>query len=174
MIDGVSGDSQIAELWSVKFKDLYNRCDPNKRTKVFEEVNSSVTTQALISLSVNIETVLGTINQLKTGKSDGKSLMLDHVLYTPTILAPKLAELFTSLLWNGHAPVCLRVSIIQPIPKSAKDPAKSSNYHGIALASCLGKLLELCILQLFPNSSIPQDYNLVLRKDAQQICALDC
>lgn len=52
MIDGVSGDSQIAELWSVKFKDLYNRCDPNKRTKVFEEVNSSVTTQALVSPSI--------------------------------------------------------------------------------------------------------------------------
>ena len=50
-----------------------------------------------------------------------------------------------------HAAVCLQDSIIQPLPKGAKDLAKSSNYHGIALASCLGKLLELCVLQLFPK-----------------------
>ena len=43
------------------------------------------------------------------------------------------------------------VNIIQPIPEGAEYPAKSSNYRGIALASCLGKLLELCILQLFPK-----------------------
>ena len=77
--------------------------------------------------------------------------MSDHVLYSLPILASKLAELFTSLLRHGHAAVCLRDSIIQPIPKGAKDPAKSCNYRGIALASCLGKLLELCILQLFPK-----------------------
>ena len=76
---------------------------------------------------------------------------------------------FTSLLWHGHAAVCLRDSIIQPIPKGAKDPAKSCNYRGIALASCLGKLLELCILQLFPKS-----FNSSGRKGALQICVLDC
>ena len=150
MIDGVSGDPHIAELWSVKFKDLYNCCDPNKRTKVLEEVNSSVTTQDLASLSVDINTVLGAIDQLKPGKSDGKSLISDHVLNAPPILASKLAELFT-LLRHGYAAVCLWDSIIQPIPKGAKDPAKSCNYRGIALASCLGKLLELYILQLFPK-----------------------
>ena len=115
-------------------------------------MNSSVTTQDLVSLSVDIDTVLGTINQLKPGKSDGKSLMSDHVLHAPPILASKLAELFTSLLRHGHAAVCLWDSIIQPIPKGAKDPAKLCNYRGIALASCLSKLLELCILQLFPKS----------------------
>lgn len=152
-IDGVSGDPQIAELWSEKFKDLYNRCDPDKRTKVLEGVSSSVTTQDLASLSVDIDTVLGAIKQLKPGKSDGKSLMSDHVLHTPPILASKLAELFTSLLRHGHAAVCLWDSIIQPIPKGAKDPAKSCNYRGIALATCPSKLLELCILQLMFNTS---------------------
>ena len=78
--------------------------------------------------------------------------MSDHILHTPPILASKLAELFTSLLWHGHAAVCLQDSIIQPIPKGAKDPAKLYNYRGIALTSCLSKLLELCILQLFPKS----------------------
>ena len=30
VIDGVSGDVQIAELWSAKFENLHNHCNPNK------------------------------------------------------------------------------------------------------------------------------------------------
>ena len=83
--------------------------------------------------------------------SDGKSLMSDHVLYAPPILASKLSRLFTALLRHGYTSGCLRDSIIQPIPKGFKDPAMSANYHGIALAPCFSKLLELCILMLFPD-----------------------
>ena len=43
VIDGVTGDAQIAELWSEKFEDLYNCCDPSKRMKVLDEVNTSIT-----------------------------------------------------------------------------------------------------------------------------------
>ena len=104
----------------------------------------------------------------------GKSLMSDHVLFAPLSLAAKLAGLFTSLLRNGHAAVCLRDSIIQPIPKGSKDPAKSSNYRGIALASCLSKLLELCILLIFPDYFNTSGSQLASRKDALQICAPEC
>ena len=38
---------------------------------------------------------------------------------------------------------------MQPIPKSAKDPAKSANDRDSALASCISKLLEVCILSMF-------------------------
>jgi len=30
VIDGVSGDAQIAELWSAKIENLHNHCNPNK------------------------------------------------------------------------------------------------------------------------------------------------
>ena len=114
----------------MKFKDLYNRCDPNKRAKVLEEVNSSVTTQDLASLSVDIDTVLEAIDQLKPGKSDGKSLMSDHVLNAPPILASKLAELFTSLLRHGHAAVCLRDSIIHWTAENCQFTLRATRVKG--------------------------------------------
>ena len=77
--------------------------------------------------------------------------MSDHVLRAPPLLASKLSSLFTALIRHGYIAECLRDSIIQPIPKGLKDPAKSTNYRGIALASCLSKLLELCILMSLPD-----------------------
>ena len=147
----MTGDAQIAELWSEKFENLYNRCDPSKRMKILDEVNTSIAKEDLVSVSIDADIVLRAINLLKPRKSDGKSLISDHVLFAPPSLAAKLAGLFISLLRLGHAVVCLRDSIIQPIPKGSKDPAKSSNYRGVALASCLSKLLELCILLIFPD-----------------------
>ena len=66
-------------------------------------------------------------------------------------MASKLAGLFTALIHHGHTAQCIRDSIIQPIPKSAKGPAKSANYRGIALTFFFSKLLELSILLMFPE-----------------------
>lgn len=75
--------------------------------------------------------------------------MSDHVIHAPPSLARYPSVLFTALICHGHAAECLRDSIIQPIPKSDKDFTKSTNYQGIAFASCLSKVLELCILISF-------------------------
>ena len=41
-------------------------------------------------------------------------------------------------------------AIVQLIPKGGnKDCSLSVNYRGIALASCLSKVIELCILELY-------------------------
>ena len=36
VIDGVLGDHQIAGLWSTKFKELYNCCNPSTRNSLQE------------------------------------------------------------------------------------------------------------------------------------------
>ena len=46
-------------------------------------------------------------------------------------------------------PSCFSDVLIKPIPKgNNKDYSLSSNYHGIALASCFSKVIELCNLEL--------------------------
>ena len=40
VIDGVSGDPQIAGLWSTKFKELYNHCNPSTRNSLQKQLNS--------------------------------------------------------------------------------------------------------------------------------------
>ena len=52
VIDVVSGDAQIAELWSAKFENLHNHCNPNKRARVLEDVNMSVSDDDLVSFSI--------------------------------------------------------------------------------------------------------------------------
>jgi len=76
----MSGDAQITELWSTKFD--------NKRAKVLDEVNTSVTEVDLVSFSVDVDTVSRSISKLKPRKSDSIS---DHVWLAPHIFASKLA-----------------------------------------------------------------------------------
>ena len=72
----------------------------------------------------------------------------DYVLFAPPILAAKLAGLFKALIHHRHTPQCIRDSTI---PKVLRVLLKSGNYRGVALASCFSKLLELCILLMFPE-----------------------
>jgi len=164
VIDGVSGDTQVTELWSAKFKELYNRCDPSKRDSLLDQLHSVITREDLATIAVDSDTVVGALKRLKLGKSDGRSLMSDHVLRAPPLLASKLSRLFTALLHHGYTAGCLRDSIIQPIPKGLKDPAISTNYRVIALASCLSKLLELCILMSFPDIFCTSDLQFGYKK----------
>ena len=73
VIDGVSGDLQIVELWSAKCENLHNPCNPDKSVRVLEDV-MSVSEDDLVSLSIDADTVSRSISQLKPRKSDGKSL----------------------------------------------------------------------------------------------------
>lgn len=61
-----------------------------------------MTEDDLETLIVDTDTVICAIKRLKAEKLDGKSLMSDHVLYVPPILASKLSRLFTALLWHEY------------------------------------------------------------------------
>jgi len=136
---------------------------PVKKT-LLDQLHSAITRDDLVTIAVNSGTVVGALKRFKLGKLDGRSLMSDHVLRAPSVLASKLSRLFTALLRHGYTAECLRDSIIQPIPKGLKDPAISTNYHGIALASCLSKLLELCILISFPDVLCTSDLQFGYKK----------
>ena len=55
--DGVSGNLQIAGLWSTKFKELYNRCNPSTRNSLQEQLNSIRTEDDLEALIVDTHTI---------------------------------------------------------------------------------------------------------------------
>ena len=63
-----------------------------------------------------------------------------------------VAKLFSSMLSHGHSPECLNMSTLIPIPKDG-DICCSDNYRGIALSSCVVKLMEI-ILMSKSNTSI--------------------
>lgn len=58
VVISVSGDPQIAGLWSANFKELYNRCDPSNRNSLQEQLNSIITEDDLETLIVDTDTVV--------------------------------------------------------------------------------------------------------------------
>ena len=74
----------------------------------------------------------------------------DHLISAPRCFAEVLAPVFNCLVEHEYMPPVFRDAVIIPIPKGGNtDLSQSSNYRGIALASCFSKLLEYCILEDF-------------------------
>ena len=121
-------------------------------------LDSGITSADNEQISVSSLTVQEVIGKLKRGKSDGGSLVSDHIIEAPIPICQFLTRVFTSVLRHGFMPAAFRDATIQPIPKGSKDPSVSSNYRGIALASSLSKVLEWSILlswsQFFSTSEL--------------------
>ena len=105
----------------------------------------------LEQMHISPQTVQEAIRKLKHGKSDGGTLVSDHIIEAPTAIGHLLARLFTAILRHDYMPSSIRDAIIQPIPKGSKDPFSSANYWGIAVVSSLSKVLE-CLFY-FPGSN---------------------
>ena len=58
----IDGDPQVAELWSIKFKNLYNHCDPSKRDSLLDQFHSVITGDDLEP--IDSETVAGALKRL--------------------------------------------------------------------------------------------------------------
>ena len=141
-VDGVSGPENIANLWCSHFKQLYNTVDGSASTDLLSALDSGISHDELDRISISAEVIEVTIGKLKRGKSDGDTLMSDHIIEAPSSICQFLARLFTSMLRHGFMPLSFRDATIQPIPKGSKDPSLSAYYRGIALASSLSKVME--------------------------------
>ena len=145
-VDGVSGPENIANLWCSHFKQLYNTVDGSASTDLLSALDSGISHDELDRISISAEVIEVAIGKLKRGKSDGDTLMSNHIIEAPSSICQFLARLFTSMLRHGFMPLSFRDATIQPIPKGSKDPSLSANYRGIALASSLSKVMEWSIL----------------------------
>ena len=149
VVDGVCGDTNIANLFAAKFSDTLNKHSSGSRSTLLSSVQSSLSATDLSSVCVSEELVAEAIFQLKPHKSDGYNVTSEHLKYASTVIAKPLSSLFTAILRHGYMPECFRDSIIVPIPKGSKDASKSSNYRPIALSSNFSKILERVILSLY-------------------------
>jgi len=83
---------------------VYNRCDPSTRDSLLYQLHSVITRDDLVTTAVDADTVVCALKHLKL---DGRSLMSDHVLHAPPLLASKLSSLCTALLRHGYTAECL-------------------------------------------------------------------
>ena len=124
--------------------------DPQAHSQLDDTLSKLKITRGELEATKVTPDIQKAIKKLKRGKSDGEALTSDHLISAPTSLPKILAPIVTSLLRHGHMPSCVSDAIVHPIPKGGnKDYSLSVNYRGVALASCLSKVIELCILELY-------------------------
>ena len=143
-VDGVSGSNHISQLFSSKLESFLNSQPSTGCDSLHSSLLSSLSVDNLKAVSISEECVVDAFSHLKRGKSDGSTLMSDHLIHAQPAICSSLASLFTTIL--RLMPKTIRDCTIVPIPKGNKDPRVSDNYRPIALAPTLSKALEWCIL----------------------------
>ena len=145
IVDGYSSDLDISNTFSAKIKNLLNsNTSLDSCSSLLSNIESSLSSSDLASISVSTSTIAEAISHLKPNKSDGSLLSSNHFIHASSTLIDVLSQLFTSILRHGYIPECLRDCVLHPIPKPGKDPSVSDNYRPIALAPTLSKVFEWC------------------------------
>ena len=151
VVDGVAADNEIAEVFAHKYSQLYNSVpsDTNDMREIENELNEALENAASATdFVVSASELDSAIKKLKSQKHDGNASMWSNfVIWSPSCMRVQIRLLFGAMLSHGHFPHMLNKAIIISIPKDLKgDICDSANYRGIALTSCLTKLLEIVLI----------------------------
>ena len=160
MVDGVSTDANISELFADKYCGLYNSVSftEHDMTETFTDMKTTClcddsvaarcTENCLGKRLMNVNHVQKALVKIKLGKSDGNiGLTTDYLKHGSHKLCIYLSMLFSTMLSHGHTPKAMRLSTIMPIPKNRRKSLNDSdNYCGIALNSVLEKVFDWVIL----------------------------
>ena len=159
-VDDLQGDPVIAQLFANKYNELYNSVsysteDMSALLKQVDDLIESKCCKGKCSFNHNIsvDIVASSIKELKKGKHNGNfESQSDHFLNGTDRLNTLLSLLISCMLSHGYAPGELLLSTIIPIIKDKRKSKNSSdNYHGIALSSILGKLIDTIIIKCQSN-----------------------
>jgi hypothetical protein len=153
-VDGLSEAESIANLFAVKYRELYNSVPYNvfEMQEIIDGVQAQLANRPTTSSEdrvFNIDDIKTAVYKLKSHKSDGSSdLTSDHIIHAGDDYLLHLAFLFTSMVVHGSAPECFKLSTVVPIPKGRNiNSTDSANFRGIALSSIYGKLFDNIILE---------------------------
>ena len=92
------------------------------------------------------------LRNLKNNKSSGPDQILNEFLkYSPPNFIDMLTKLFNVILDTGIFPEQWSLAIIKPLYKNVGEREDPSNYRGISLLSCLGKVFSNLINDRLPR-----------------------
>ena len=148
VVDGVSGDENIANLFATKSEGLLNTHTSSSHSSTPQ---SSLTGLCISEVSFSDDDVLQALFKLRQNKSDGSGVFTEHLKYASSVISEPLSAFFTSVVRHGYMPLCIRDSVLTPIPKGNNNTSCSQNYRAIALASILSKTLEHLILTRYES-----------------------
>jgi hypothetical protein len=153
VIDGISGDDAIAEVFAKKFQNVFNSVgyDTHRLQNTLSVCNDRLKVleiEKIKDILMTEDDVRNTIKKLKSGKNDGNiGFFSDHVINGTPLLVKMIKSLFNMMIIHGQSPRDMMVGTTIPIPKGKRlSVNKSDNFRGICLQSVLCKLLDLHML----------------------------
>ena len=149
-IDNVSDRGEIANIFSRKYKDLYNSVSFN--SSVLSDIESKIATlcdECTYTYDIQVNEVSNAVQKLKVGKSGGcEDITSDNIINGTHQLYVWLSLLFKAMVAHGYSPALTSYGLLVPIPKDKrKSLCLSDNYRVIALSSVVCKVFDLLILK---------------------------
>lgn len=118
--------------------DIYNLNFSGTHTGLWDSFN----------LNISLETVVRMIGELNNSKDPGPmKISAAFLKFNVDIVAPITQNAINAIMNTGRIPDTWKVSYITPIPKKGS-VVDISNYRGIAMQSCIPKILDKFITEL--------------------------
>ena len=147
VIDGISGQDNIANYWRDHFYKILNTNDCDKSLKdgivgKLEDIQHST------DMAVSTKCISEIIAKLECGKSAGPDeICAEYLKFSNVKLHTLLALCFSLCLSHGYLPIALIETTIIPIVKNKSgNLSDSNNYRPIALATIVSRILESVLL----------------------------
>jgi hypothetical protein len=146
MVDNITGDKNISELFAKKFSNLYNCVgyDTCNIDEISKKIHDSLHIDNLNNSMFTHGELSAAIKNITLGKSDGNvGVYSNHIIHGSEVLTEYLLYLFNCMIIHGYSPEQMNVGTMIPIPKGKRpNICKSENFRGICLQSMLCKILD--------------------------------
>ena len=175
-IDGKAEPPEIAEVFKVKYCELFNSVpsDVGIMNRISDYISRNINNIQTDHL-IEVTEVSKAIDHLKTRKGDGdKGIMSDHIILSSDLFKDHLTALFQAIVIHGHQPKDLLLGTISSIPKDNKgNLCQSSNYRGITLCSSISKVLDIVVLHKYSKILLTSDLQYAFKKQhSTAMCSL--
>ena len=165
-VDGFYKYDEICKLFYEKYKHLYNSvpCDievieSNINSLLYSNVNNEY-------VSIDFYTVEQAIHKLKPRKGDGdKGFISNMLIHAPDLWVMLFCEVINCMIIHGHNPTELLNVTLSSINKDLnEDICDSSNFRGVALTSCIYKVIDWVILIMYEPCFKTSDLQFAYKK----------
>lgn len=177
-IDGSTDPKEINNIFKSKYETLYNSAASNLDT-IYKFIDCELNDGSRYFINesnVSRDLIDQAIHHLKRDKSDGdKGVWSTLVVETPASWRSVVAKLIQSMIKHGHYASELLTSTIISLPKDIQGSAvcNSENYRGIALMSCINKIVDWVLLLKYPDCFRTSDQQFAFKRGhSTSMCTL--
>ena len=154
-MDGKTNETEIAHIFSEKYRNLYNSVGYSQRNMdlLRKDIASRITNgcssnsdMADHKHSITASEVKNAVEMLKNDKKEENGLNSNHLKYGTDRLFVIISLLFNCMLSHGIAPEELLLGTMTPLIKNSRGKKHcSDNYRALTIGTGLSKLLDIII-----------------------------